>query len=53
MIKNLNDAIEGDLEYLDGYEDLDEDLQAKVRKALEDGHVADEDWRGVAGPTII
>lgn len=32
---------------LDGYEELPEDLQEKVKLALENGHVADEDWKGV------
>ena len=47
MIANLNETIEGDLEMLDGYDELNEDFQEKVRKALADGHVADEDWNGV------
>ena len=47
MIANLNETIDGDLEMLDGYDELNEDSQEKVRKALADGHVADEDWNGV------
>ena len=47
MIANINETIEGDLEMLDGYDELNEDLQEKVRRALADGHVADEDWNGV------
>ncbi|KAL8843308.1 MAG: hypothetical protein Q9170_000166 [Blastenia crenularia] len=31
---------------LDGYEELPDDLQEKVKLALENGHVADEDWKG-------
>ncbi|MCJ1432455.1 hypothetical protein MMC27_001811 [Xylographa pallens] len=45
QIANLNKEIEGNLEYLDGYEDLNDDDKAKVRQALADGHVSDEDWR--------
>ena len=48
MIANLNDTIDGDLEMLDGYDEIDEESQEKVRKALKDGHVADEDWNGVS-----
>ena len=47
MIGNLKEAIENNLEYLDGYDEIDEESQAKVRTALEVGHVADEDWKGV------
>ena len=47
QVGNLKETIEGNLDYLDGYEDLDEETQRKVVKALEDGHVADEDWKGV------
>ena len=39
--------IENDLDLFDGYDEIDGDSQLKVRKALEDGHVADDDWRGV------
>ncbi|MCJ1250970.1 hypothetical protein MMC30_008200 [Trapelia coarctata] len=45
QIANLKKAIEGNLDYLDGYDDLNDDDKAKVRQALADGHVADEDWR--------
>ena len=47
QISNLKETIEGNLDFLDGYDDIDEESQAKVRKALEDGHVADDDWNGV------
>ncbi|KAL6240010.1 hypothetical protein BDW75DRAFT_196715 [Aspergillus navahoensis] len=50
VIANINDIVgEGDdrdLEMLDGYEDLPIELQEKVTRALEQGHVDDEDWRG-------
>lgn len=45
QIKNLQDETQGDLEYLDGYPELSEELQQKVKQALDDGHVADEDWK--------
>ena len=47
QIANMKEKTEDNLEYLDGYEELPEDLQEKVRRAMEQGHVDDEDWRGV------
>ena len=48
QIQNLKDTIDDNLDYLDGYDEITSDMQAKVRQALEDGHVADEEWRGVS-----
>jgi hypothetical protein len=48
VIENINSFIEGDMDLLDGYEDLPEDVQAKVKRALDQGHVDDEDWKGVS-----
>ena len=50
QIDNIKESIEGDLDMFDGYDELPEDLQEKVRKALDDGHVDDDDWRGVLLP---
>ena len=47
QIINLKDAIDDDPTNLDGYEDLPEDLQAKIATAVEEGHVLDEEWNGV------
>lgn len=47
QIQNLNKVIENNLEYLDGYTELDPSLQAVVKEALKEGHVDDSDWRGV------
>ena len=47
QIDNLKDSIDGEASDLDGYEELPEDYQEKIVKALEEGHVADEDWTGV------
>lgn len=33
---------------LDGYDELSEDLQTKIKEAIEQGHVADADWKGVS-----
>jgi hypothetical protein len=56
QISNLQDQV-GPLEDLeldsdlprliDGYEDLTYEAQEKIKFALEHGHVADEDWKGV------
>ncbi|KAJ5137238.1 uncharacterized protein N7443_010466 [Penicillium atrosanguineum] len=37
---------ETDYDVLDGYEDLPDALQLKIRTALAEGHVADDDWKG-------
>lgn len=39
-----------DITTLDGYDKLSEDLQEKVKEAIEQGHVADSDWKGVSTP---
>ncbi|GIJ87913.1 hypothetical protein Asppvi_006826 [Aspergillus pseudoviridinutans] len=52
IIANLNEAVEEasgdskDLDAIDGFEELPSEYQEKIRKALEQGHVDDEDWKG-------
>lgn len=51
IIANLKETLtgsSGEIDYtlLDGYEELSPENQAKVRKALEQGHVADSEWKG-------
>lgn len=61
IIANLNEAVEDgsasdgarDYAVLDGYEDLSPENQDKVRAALQQGHVADSDWRGVSCSLFI
>lgn len=36
-----------DMDLVDGFEELPDDVKAKVKRALEQGHVDDEDWNGV------
>lgn len=48
QIINLKQAIEDNVDLLDGYEDLDEDIQEKIKKSLEDGHIPDDEWIGVS-----
>ncbi|KAL8923967.1 MAG: hypothetical protein Q9172_002894 [Xanthocarpia lactea] len=43
QLAGLHDKLEGDV---DGYEDLPDDCQEKVKRAIENGHVDDEDWKG-------
>ena len=51
-IANMNEVIDNNFDYLDGYDELSEDAQETVRRAFEQGHVDDEDWRGVASPDV-
>ncbi|KAL4921935.1 hypothetical protein BDW62DRAFT_98950 [Aspergillus aurantiobrunneus] len=50
IISNINELIgegdERDLDMLDGYEDLSPEIQGKIERALQQGHVDHEDWRG-------
>ena len=35
------------MDLVDGYEELPEDMQDKIRRAIVQGHVDDADWKGV------
>ncbi|KAI5290714.1 hypothetical protein KEM54_000686 [Ascosphaera aggregata] len=35
-----------DFDLLDGFDEISEENQIKIKQAVEQGHVADEDWRG-------
>jgi hypothetical protein len=35
------------MDLLDGYDEIPPEAQAKIDFAMENGHVPDEDWRGV------
>lgn len=37
-----------DLDALDGYDELEAGEQEKIQRAFEQGHVDDEDWKGVS-----
>jgi len=41
------EASEGDMDLVDGYEELPPDVQDKVKRAIMQGHVDDADWKGV------
>lgn len=48
QLANWKDKTEDmDMDLVDGYEELDEETQQKVHRALDLGHVDDEDWKGV------
>lgn len=51
VLHNWNETADGDMEMVDGYEELPAELQEKVKRALEQGHVDDGDWMGVSVPT--
>lgn len=48
VIGNWKEKSEGDMDLVDGYDDLPAEFQEKVRRAFEQGHVDDEDWNGVS-----
>jgi ubiquitin-conjugating enzyme E2 O len=54
IISNLNETIEElsgdkkDPEAIDGFEDLSPENQERVVRALEQGHVDDDEWKGVS-----
>lgn len=43
--------IDKDLDLLDGYEDLEPWAQEKIKYAVANGHVHDDDWKGVRNLT--
>ncbi|GAB7339368.1 hypothetical protein MBLNU457_6009t1 [Dothideomycetes sp. NU457] len=45
QIENLQSECEGDLTLIDGYDELDDNWKEKVSRAVEQGHVDDEDWK--------
>lgn len=48
QIENLKIKSEGNMEYVDGYGELPEEWQVKIVRAMEQGHIDDEDWKGVS-----
>lgn len=47
MIANMKEATDNDFGILDGFDDLSGDAQDIVRRAFQQGHVDDNDWKGV------
>lgn len=57
QIRNLQDQVgpledldlDSDLPHIiDGYDEISSESQDKIKFAIQNGHVADEDWRGVS-----
>lgn len=48
ILSNWKDTSGGDMDLIDGYDELPADAQEKVERALQQGHVDDEDWKGVS-----
>jgi Poly(ADP-ribose) polymerase and DNA-Ligase Zn-finger region. len=47
------DSEDLDFSRLDGFNELTNELQEKIRKAIELGHIEDEEWKGVSSPSSI
>lgn len=47
VLHNWWEAAEHDFELIDGLDTMPEDAQEKVKRALEQGHVDDDDFNGV------
>ncbi|GAD96752.1 hypothetical protein AOR_1_1440194 [Paecilomyces variotii No. 5] len=45
-LKETLDEANGDYSAVDGYDGISSENQAKVREAVEQGHVSDSDWKG-------
>lgn len=48
VLHNWWDKAEKNMELIDGFDELPEEVQPKVQRALEASHVDDEDWNGVS-----
>jgi hypothetical protein len=53
IIKNMKTFLEDNIDDLDGIDSLSEEDQARIRKAFEDGHVAEEDIPETADKTKL
>jgi hypothetical protein len=36
------------MDLMDGYDEMPTEFQDKIKRAIEQGHVDDDDWRGVS-----
>ncbi|KAF2863892.1 zf-PARP-domain-containing protein [Piedraia hortae CBS 480.64] len=46
IIHHWKEASEGNMDLVDGYDELPDDAKEKVKRAFEQGHVDNEDWKG-------
>lgn len=53
QIAKWEDMTGGDTELIDGFDEITPEAQEKVLRALEQGHVDDEDWRGVSWSCLL
>ena len=53
QLANIRVAIAGSYDMLDGYEDLTEEDQLRVRTAIEIGHVADRDLINAVSISVL
>jgi hypothetical protein len=48
QIGNLIESSGGDTDMVDGFDEVPAEYQEKIQFALENGHIPDEDWKGVS-----
>jgi hypothetical protein len=48
QIENLIETTGGDTDMVDGFDEVPAEYQEKIKFALENGHIPDEDWKGVS-----
>lgn len=48
ILHNWKETCGMDMELVDGYEEIPDDAQKKVKRALEQEHVDDDEWNGVS-----
>ncbi|KAI9688665.1 MAG: hypothetical protein M1822_001022 [Bathelium mastoideum] len=53
VLANIQDTIDGDYELVDGLDELPPELQDKIKRAIEQGHVDDEDWLHDASQNVV
>ncbi|RMZ76455.1 hypothetical protein DV737_g4812, partial [Chaetothyriales sp. CBS 132003] len=46
MLGSIDYDNDKDMDALDGWDEVDHESRTKIRQALKDGHIPDEDWRG-------
>ncbi|KAF2727431.1 zf-PARP-domain-containing protein [Polyplosphaeria fusca] len=46
QLANIQEDSGGDTDLIDGYDELPSEWQTKIKTAIDNGHVPDEDWKG-------
>ena len=52
QIENLIETSGGDTDLVDGFDEVPAEYQEKITFALKNGHIPDEDWKGVSSPLL-